>query len=66
LSAAETFPVQVKCKQKFKANPLTIAVFSPLEFAFCPAFPIIEGELCEGETISFMSVSIVVKIEITK
>ena len=43
---------------------LTIAAFSPLVFAFCPAFPIIEGELCEGDTISFMSVSIVYHVKL--
>lgn len=38
---------------------LTIVEFSDPELPFaCPAFPDIEGELCEGETMSFMSVSI--------
>lgn len=48
-----------ECKQMICEYKLTTVEFSETEFPlFCPTFPDIEGELCEGDTMSFMSVSI--------
>lgn len=54
-----------KCiKKKLMKILLTIVVLSEPEalFACAPVF-VIEGELCEGDTISFISVSILLRLK---